>query len=192
MDTNTLGTMRCIKGVLPHFRSLGPQGGATVVNIGSLVSLAPFASCTAYSASKLAVDGLSEALAMDVGPAGIRVVLINLGIFRTNFLHSFQKPTAGMGEAYVGGAVDATVSFLQDLAGKQPGDPVQAAKRIVELVDGTGLAKDLTGKGYGKALRVPLGSDSFKALTAKIEVLEELRPLVETFANSTDFAYNRK
>lgn len=184
--------MRCIKGVLPHFRSLGPDGGATIVNIGSIVSLTPFASCTAYSASKLAVEGLSEALAMEVGPAGVRVVLVDLGIFRTSFLHSFQKPKAGMGDAYVGGAVDATVSFLADLAGKQPGDPVQAAKRIVEIVSGTGLAKDLTKQGYGKALRVPLGSDSFKAVTAKIESLEEVRSSLETLATSTDFAQNGK
>jgi NAD(P)-dependent dehydrogenase (short-subunit alcohol dehydrogenase family) len=188
MDTNILGTMRCIKGVLPHFRSLGPEGGATIVNIGSLVNLTPFPSCTAYSASKMAVEGLSDALATEVGSAGIRVVLIDLGIFRTSFLHSFQKPKAGLGEAYVGGAVDGTVSFLEGLAGKQPGNPVLAAKRIVEVVDGTGPAKDLAKLGYGKLLRVPLGSDAFKAFTAKIESLEEVRSSLETLAGSTDFA----
>ncbi|KAK3315684.1 hypothetical protein B0H66DRAFT_269227 [Apodospora peruviana] len=185
IDTNLFGMMRCIKGALPHFRSLG---GATIVNIGSIVNLTPFPACTAYSASKLAVEGLTETLALEVGPAGIRVVLIDLGIFRTAFLHSFQKPEAGMAEAYAGGAVDTTVSFLAGLAGKQPGDPALAAKRIVELVDGTGLAARLADKGYGKCLRVPLGSDSFKAFTAKIESLDEVRSSLESVATSTDFA----
>ena len=179
--------MRCIKGAIPHLRSLGPSGGATIVNIGSIVSLTPFAACTAYSASKMAVEGLSEALALELGPAGVRVVLVDFGIFRTGFLHSFQRPRAGMGEAYAGGPVDATVSFLEGLAGKQPGDPVLAAKRIVEVVEGTGLAEGLTAQGHGKLLRVPLGSDSFKAVSAKIESLEEVRSSLETLACSTDF-----
>ncbi|KAL6401631.1 short chain oxidoreductase/dehydrogenase [Ilyonectria robusta] len=175
MDTNVLGTMRCIKGVLPHFRSLGTEGCATIVNIGSIVNLTPFPATTAYAASKCAVDGMSEALAVEVGPLGIRVVLIDFGIFRTNFLHSFTKPKAGLGEAYVGGPVDATVSFLENLAGKQPGNPVLAAKRMVEVVDGTGLAKDMTNLGYQRVLRVPLGSDSFRGVAAKLEDLVEMR-----------------
>lgn len=187
MDTNVLGTMRCIKGVLPHFRSLGTEGRATIVNIGSIVSLTPFPATTAYAASKCAVDGMSEALAVEVGPLGIRVVLIDLGIFRTNFLHSFTKPKAGLGEAYVGGPVDATVSFLENLAGKQPGNPVLAAKRMVEVVDGTGLAKDMANLGYQRVLRVPLGSDSFRGVAAKLEDLMEAQKL-ETLACSTDFA----
>ncbi|KAH7140153.1 hypothetical protein B0J13DRAFT_477158 [Dactylonectria estremocensis] len=186
MDTNTYGTMRCIKGVLPHFRSLGAEGHATIVNIGSIVCLTPFPATTAYAASKAAVEGLSEALAMEVGAFGIRVVLIDFGIFRTGFLHSFSKPKEGLGEAYVGGSVDGTVSFLENLAGKQPGNPTLAAKRIVEVVDGTGLAKDLVKKGYGPALRIPLGSDSFRGVTAKLEALTEAKTL-ETLACSTDF-----
>ncbi|KAK3311870.1 hypothetical protein B0H66DRAFT_614444 [Apodospora peruviana] len=167
IDTNLFGMMRCIKGALPHFRSLG---GATIVNIGSIDNLTPFPACTAYSASKLAVKGLTETLTLEVGSAGIRV-----------------KPEAGMAEAYAGSAVDVTVSFLADLAGKQPGDPALAAKRIVELVDGTGLTAGLSEKGYGKCLRVPLGSDSFKAFTAKIESLDEVESSLESFASSTDF-----
>lgn len=178
--------MRCIKGVLPHFRSIGAERCPTIVNIGSIVCLTPFSATTAYAASKWAVEGMSEALAIEVGPTGIRVVLIDLGIFRTRFLHSFSKPKAGLGEAYVGGSVDTTVSFLENLAGKQPGDPVLAARRIVEIVDGTGLAKDMTEQGYGKALRVPLGSDSFRAVTAKLESMEEVKKL-ETLSCSTDF-----
>lgn len=187
INTNLFGTMRCTKGALPYLGSISPGGGATIINIGSIVNLAPFPACTAYSASKLAVEGLTETLALEVGAAGIRVVLIDLGIFRTGFLHSFKKPEAGMAEAYTGGAVDSTVSFLAGLAGKQPGDPAQAAKRIVEIVDGTGMAKGLAGMGYGKCLRVPLGSDSFNAFTAKIDSLTEVRSSLQKFAGSTDF-----
>ncbi|KAM7195493.1 oxidoreductase clan [Rhypophila sp. PSN 637] len=193
IDTNLFGTMRCIKGALPHLRSLGPDSGATIVNIGSIVNLAAFPACTAYSASKMGVEALTETLALEVGTAGIRVILIDLGIFRTSFLHSFKKPEAGMAEAYSGGAVDATVNFLADLAGKQPGDPVQAARRIVEIVDRTGdhpLTRDLADKGVGKYLRVPLGSDSFGSFSAKIDSLNEVKSssVFEALAKSTDFA----
>ncbi|PNP38999.1 hypothetical protein TGAMA5MH_09225 [Trichoderma gamsii] len=187
VNTNTFGTMRTIKGALPHFRSLAESGGATIVNIGSLVTFGHFPACSAYGASKGAVEGLSETLALEVGPAKVRVVLIDLGIFRTRFLHAAVKPKSGLHEAYVGGSVDNTVSFLDGVAGKQPGDPALAGKRIVEIVDGTGLAKDLATQGYGKLLRVPLGSDAFEALKGKEASLAELHAL-ETLARSTDFA----
>lgn len=187
VDTNAFGTMRCIKGALPHFRSLAENGGATIVNIGSLVCYGHFPACSAYGASKAAVEALSETLALEVGPAKVRVVLIDLGIFRTRFLHAAVKPKSGLDEAYVGGSVDSTVSFLDGIAGKQPGDPALAAKRIVETVDGAGMAKDLAAQGYGKLLRVPLGSDAFDALKGKEASLAEIRAL-ETLARSTDFA----
>ncbi|KAM0248013.1 hypothetical protein ACHAQJ_009648 [Trichoderma viride] len=187
VDTNTFGTMRCIKGALPHFRSLAQDGGATIVNIGSLVCFAHFPACSAYGASKAAVEALTEVLALEVGPSKIRVILVDLGIFRTRFLHAAVKPKSGLGEAYVGGSVDSTVSFLDSIAGQQPGDPAAAAKRIVETVDGTGLAKDFAAQGYGKVLRVPLGSDAFDAIKAKETSLTEIRAL-ETLARSTDFA----
>jgi NAD(P)-dependent dehydrogenase (short-subunit alcohol dehydrogenase family) len=187
VDTNTFGTVRTIKGALPHFRSLAESGGATIVNIGSLVTYGHFPACSAYGASKAAVEGLSETLALEVGPAKIRVVLIDLGIFRTRFLHAAVKPKSGLDEAYVGGSVDNTVSFLDGIAGKQPGDPALAAKRIVEIVDGTGLAKDLATQGYGKLLRVPLGSDAYDAIKGREATLAETRAL-ETLARSTDFA----
>lgn len=179
--------MRCIKGALPHFRSLAESGGATIVNIGSLVTFGHFPACSAYGASKAAVEGLSETLALEVGPAKVRVVLIDLGIFRTRFLHAAVKPKSGLGEAYVGGSVDATVSFLDGIAGKQPGDPALAGKRVVEIVDGTGMARDIAALGYGKLLRVPLGSDAFDAIKTKEGSLAEIRA-VEALARSTDFA----
>jgi NAD(P)-dependent dehydrogenase (short-subunit alcohol dehydrogenase family) len=130
---------------------------------------------------------MTEVLALEVGSAKVRVILIDLGIFRTRFLHSAVKPKSGLSEAYVGGSVDSTLSFLDGIAGHQPGDPAVAAKRIVETVDGTGLAKDLAAQGYGKVLRVPLGSDAFDSLKAKEASLTEIRAL-ETLARSTDFA----
>ncbi|KAM7185985.1 hypothetical protein V8F20_011576 [Naviculisporaceae sp. PSN 640] len=193
IDTNLFGMMRSIKGALPHFRSLGAAGNPTIVNIGSIVNLAAFPACTAYSASKMGVEALSETLALEVAPAGIRVVLIDLGIFRTAFLHSFKKPEAGLTDAYSGGAVDTTVNFLADLAGKQPGNPALAAKRIVEIVDKNGdhaLTRFIADQGVGKFLRVPLGSDCFASYAGKIDQLSAVKASAEfeALAKSTDFA----
>ena len=180
--------MRCIKGVLPYFRSLGSEARATIVNIGTLLSHTAFPATSAYTASKRAVEGMTESLAMEVGSVGIRVVLIDLGIFRTNFLNVTSKPKAGLGGAYAGGSVDATVAALDNLSGKQPGDPVEGAKRIVEIVSGSGLAKNLANKGFGPVLRVPLGSDSFNAAMAGLKSMGEGFQDLERIASSTDFA----
>jgi NAD(P)-dependent dehydrogenase (short-subunit alcohol dehydrogenase family) len=187
MDTNTTGTFRCIKGALPYFRSLQSTGGATIVNITTMVAIAPYPATAAYAASKCAVEGLSDALAQEVGAFGVRVIIAAPGITRTNFLRDFIKPAAGLNEAYVGGSVDATVSALAGLSGKQPGDPERAGRQIINIVDGTENGKEFQGKGIGEVLRIALGSDCFDTCTAKLASLSEAFKLTEKVARSGDF-----
>jgi NAD(P)-dependent dehydrogenase (short-subunit alcohol dehydrogenase family) len=81
-DTNFFGVWRVCQAVLPHMRE---QGGGCIINIGSLGGQIGLPFQSAYSASKFALEGLTEALRVEIRPFGIRVVLIAPGDFHTNF-----------------------------------------------------------------------------------------------------------
>jgi NAD(P)-dependent dehydrogenase (short-subunit alcohol dehydrogenase family) len=81
MDTNFWGPIRCIRAVLPAMRS---QGSGVIINVSSLASRVPGTAYTSmYGASKSALNAVSEALATEVEPFGIRVVSIEPGFFET-------------------------------------------------------------------------------------------------------------
>ncbi len=81
--TNLFGAMHVIRAVLPVMRA---QGHDQILNMSSITGLTTNAGDSAYSASKFALEGLSEALALDLAPLGIRVILIEPGLARTDYL----------------------------------------------------------------------------------------------------------
>lgn len=81
MDTNFWGPIRCIRAVLPSMRA---QGSGVIVNVSSIASRVPATAYTSmYAESKPAINAVSEALAVEVQPFGIRVVSIEPGFFET-------------------------------------------------------------------------------------------------------------
>ncbi|HUS44398.1 MAG TPA: SDR family oxidoreductase [Ilumatobacteraceae bacterium] len=82
LDTNVLGPMRVIRAVLPAWRA---RGSGTIVNVSSIAGVvgSPFGG--AYSASKHALEGLSEVLHFETSGFGIRVRLVEPGAFETDF-----------------------------------------------------------------------------------------------------------
>lgn len=81
MDTNFMGPVHTIKTILPSMRK---QGKGTIINIGSIGGLMGLPFQGYYSASKFAIEGLSEALRMELKQFNIHVVVINPGDFNTN------------------------------------------------------------------------------------------------------------
>jgi NAD(P)-dependent dehydrogenase (short-subunit alcohol dehydrogenase family) len=97
-DINVLGIVHCIRAFLPAMRQAG--GARKIVNVASLAGFAPAPNMSAYAASKHAVVGLSEVLAMELHGTGISVLVVCPGIINTAIVH--VSPTApGMSTAQI-------------------------------------------------------------------------------------------
>jgi len=82
-DTNLFGLIRTTQAVLPIMRR---QKSGTVVNISSGAGRFGFPGSSAYVSTKFAVEGLSESMSYELEPFGIKVVLVEPGVIRTNFV----------------------------------------------------------------------------------------------------------
>ena len=172
LELNVFGLLRVTRAVLPHFRQRRKGHIVNLSSIGGLVGIPGFG---IYNATKFAVEGISEALAQEVGPLGIRVTIVEPGPFRTNFLDgSLALTERTMGD--YGQTAGLTRFDATQGNGKQPGDPARAADAIIEAI---------TSKH--PPLHLLLGQFAYDRATAK---LADLRMEFETWRDvtlSTDF-----
>ena len=178
-ETNYWGVFRMCRAVLPSMRA---RKTGTIVNVSSIGGLDCLATSGVYGASKFALEGLSESLALEVAAFNVRVLIVEPGAFRTRFLSATSMQPHPASEPYKGTIVDKVNQAFKTMEGKQKGDTEKGVARIYDVVVGEGM-----GKGQEKWLRLPIGSDCFergtKALQAKLDNLKAL----EEVARSTDF-----
>jgi NAD(P)-dependent dehydrogenase (short-subunit alcohol dehydrogenase family) len=155
METNFFGAIRVTKAILPHMRA--NRHGA-VVNMSSLGGQLSFGGFSAYSASKFALEGMSEALAREVAPFGIKVMIVEPGAFRTGFAADALRHMPVM-DAYKD-IVGGTRAFAHGMNGTQEGDPAKAARAI-----------DCALRAETTPLRLQLGADSVLSIRAHAEQL---------------------
>jgi len=129
-ETNVFGLAALIRAVLPGMRA---RRRGHIVNISSVAGFIGFPGSGHYAATKHAVEGLSDALAKEVGPLGIRVLCVEPGPFRTDFASRSLKQTLSRLEDYEP-IVNTRLRRVAARGGAQPGDPVRAAKAIIEAV----------------------------------------------------------
>ena len=147
-ETNFFGVVRVIQSVLPLMRT---QRNGIIVNISSIGGRIAFPFSPSYASTKFAIEGMSEALQYEVAQFGIRVILIEPGIIKTNFFENIKRARK---------AEDPSSPYLQLLQKR-----IVKVKRMFE----TGTAAEVVAKVILKAvtsyseernLRYVIGSDA--------------------------------
>jgi NAD(P)-dependent dehydrogenase (short-subunit alcohol dehydrogenase family) len=165
METNYFGPLKLTKLILPAMRV---RGSGNIVQISSTAGIEAKPSRSAYCASKYALEAMSESLYHEVKPLGIRVLLVELGAFRTSFAEKCLVPAAGMPVEYQSTITQQTMDAVtKGFAGRKlPGDIDKAARAIVDVV-----MKEGQGEKLEEFIRLPLGKDNAGRWKVKIEEL---------------------
>ena len=128
LETNVFGVLHVTQAVLPVLRA---QGSGHIIQISSAMGVATFAGTGGYSASKWALEGLSEALSQEVAAFVIKVTLIEPSAFATDFATS-SVFTAHRKDAY--GSLHASLTEMGVSSAQMPG-PEGVGGAILQLVD---------------------------------------------------------
>jgi NAD(P)-dependent dehydrogenase (short-subunit alcohol dehydrogenase family) len=174
--TNFFGPLSMIKAVLPGMRA---RRHGTIVNITSIAARLAMPGSGLYSATKFALEGLSDALRKEVAPLGIKVLVVEPGAFRTDFTGRSLQGTATIISDYA--ATSGPRRKENDKTyGTEPGDPQKAARTIIDVVQGQSLP-----------VRLLLGSDAVKIVGAEVEAQRNEIAEWKTVSMSTDFSEGR-
>ncbi|MCX6498518.1 MAG: SDR family oxidoreductase [Arthrobacter sp.] len=131
MDTNFFGPLNVTRAILPVMRA---QRTGHIMTISSTAGLAGVDFCSAYSASKFALEGWMETLHLDVEPYGIKTTVVEPGFFRTELLvegASTIWPELSI-EDYDQRTQD-TITAWRSMNGQQGGDPAKLAAALLTL-----------------------------------------------------------
>lgn len=170
-NTNFFGDIAVTREVLPILRA---QKSGAIVQISSSSGSYAHAGFGAYSASKFALEGFSEALHAEMVPFGIKVLIVKPGAFRTDITSGKNPltPSIGVYDDHPAGQLKGFTS----MHGKQLGDPARAAEAI-----------DRALQSEHPPLRLLLGSDAAARVVARMEQqLAEYREW-DWLAHSTDY-----
>ncbi|TRX94420.1 hypothetical protein FHL15_004575 [Xylaria flabelliformis] len=176
-NTNFIGTLRTIKGVLPSMRE---RKTGTIVNISSSNAISPAPALGIYAATKFAMEGYTETLQMEVAAFGIRVLLVEPGATATEFA---SETGTGIrvdpSEPYQEGIVRQTSDYLASPQyAASSSDSLAVVERIVEAIDGTGV---MAGKEIG--LRLPLGKDTGAGIEKRAALFADLANLKDVWGS---------
>jgi NAD(P)-dependent dehydrogenase (short-subunit alcohol dehydrogenase family) len=170
LDVNLLGVINVTRAALPHMRR---QRSGHFVQMSSLNGVEGLVGGGYYTASKFAVEGLSETLADEVAHLGIKVTIVEPGPHRTRFANAKSAKWSEPMEDYED-SVGMARKTIRDMDGNQPGDPARAAEAIIEVVEAD-----------QPPLRLPLGQMALDNIRAKLNgQLDELEEWSELSATS--------
>lgn len=171
-DTNVFGLHNVTRAVLPAMRK---RRSGHVINISSVGGYAAYAGWGVYSATKFAVEALSEALQQELAPLGVKVTVVEPGFFRTDFLDaSSLAATTTRIEDYAD-TVGAMRTFAAGVNHQQPGDPAKLATAMLTLADSA-----------QPPVRLQLGTDTVQRVRAKNAFVEAELAAWLDLATSTD------
>jgi NAD(P)-dependent dehydrogenase (short-subunit alcohol dehydrogenase family) len=171
-ETNFFGLAAMTRAVLPIMRA---QKSGAIVNISSMGGFIGFPGSGYYAATKFAVEGLSESLSKEVGPLGIKVIIVEPGPFRTDWAGRSLKTPKKPIDAYAESAIGRRRQ-IQSYSGNQPGDPVRASEAIITAVE-----------QEHPPLRLPLGAFAYEAMGTEIEAIRKEHASLEAMARGADY-----
>ncbi|QTD91931.1 oxidoreductase [Burkholderia anthina] len=130
-DINVWGLADMTRALLPTLRK---QRAGTIVNISSVGGIVASPGVGFYNATKFAVEALSESLAQELAPLGVKVLIVEPGPFRTDWAGRSANQAPQTLDDYAATAKLRT-DTIRGYSGKQPGDPARAADAIVKMVE---------------------------------------------------------
>lgn len=171
LETMFFGAVNLTRALLPRLRE---RRAGTIVQITSVGGLTTAPGFGAYCAAKHALEALSESLAAEVLPFGVRVLIVEPGAFRTNLFGGAFRSMPVI-DAYTE-SVGPVRQYVERNAGTQPGDPVKAARAIADAV-----------AAGCPTLRLPLGADAVASLRQKLAQVTADIDATEPVAAATAF-----
>ena len=171
-EINFWGLANMTKAVLPLMRK---QRSGNIVNIASIGGLVGFPAVGYYNATKFAVDGFSDALSKETAPLGIKVTVVCPSGFRTDWAGRSANNSKIVIDDYKTTA-ETNKNTIRGYSGKQPGDPVRAAKAIIDAVE-----------SENPPLHLLLGAAALKGARNKLEVLKKDFDTWEDTTTGADF-----
>lgn len=171
-EINVFGLANVTNSVLPIMRA---QRSGHILNVASIGGLVGFPGVGFYNATKFAVDGYSESLSKEVAPLGIKVTIIAPSGFRTDWAGRSANNSPIVIPDYKETA-EANKNTIRGYSGKQPGDPVRAAKAIIKAVE-----------SEHPPLRLLLGVAALKGARNKLEQLKKDFDAWEETTKGADF-----
>ena len=158
-ETNVFGLLKVTRAVLPQMRR---QRSGHVINFSSVGGLLGSAGWGLYCSTKFAVEGITEAMAIELAPLGIQATAVEPGYFRTDFLDGSSLTRAKNTIAAYAETSCRMRDFVVHVNHKQPGDPVKLAAAIVRLAAST-----------KPPVHLPLGNDTLTDYRAKTATFEK-------------------
>jgi NAD(P)-dependent dehydrogenase (short-subunit alcohol dehydrogenase family) len=152
-DANVFGLFAMTRAVLPAMRE---QRSGHILNITSQAGFIGYPGSGYYAATKHAVEGFSDALAVEGKPLGIKVTCVEPGPFRTDWAGRSLRQTPNRIEAYAETA-GARLKGTSDISGKQPGDPVRAGEAMIRATEMAEAPRHLV-----------LGKPAFEGITQRL------------------------
>jgi NAD(P)-dependent dehydrogenase (short-subunit alcohol dehydrogenase family) len=171
IDTNFWGVVNVTRAVLPVLRE---QGFGHIIQVTSVGGRLGVPGLSGYNAAKFAVEGLSEALAQEIKPLGLKLTIVEPGGFRTDWAGAsmaFAKPSKAY--APVLGPIS---EYREQHSGQEPGDPRKAGLVLLKVVE-----------MEQPPLRLPLGKDAIMFLSNSYQTNRDELQRWADISGSTDF-----
>lgn len=157
-DINLFGTMNVTRAVAPHMRA---RRSGLIVTLSSVNGLMANPGGSVYAASKFALEGWMEGFAQELAPLGIRSLIVEPGMLRTDFLDTRSAVHGDIDIPDYAEALRQFRAFIAEANHKQPGDPKALAARIAELA-----------RSEAPPARFVFGEDALEWANAKVDQLK--------------------